>query len=560
MKKPLFTCLLFFIFISLHPAVLISQNIVVIDDFESGLKSWLGIGCEFEIVNNPHKTSQNASDKVLKCIRKTNSVNYAGAILSGVYNIPVGAADSDFGTAKMKVLKSTDGNVGFKIEKGPSNSFYESNSAYQPTGDWVDVSFDLKPATSGNYLSYFFMIDRTNSITEDIIVYIDDIELIRNVEAAITPTVPDAGGSGETDGYKLIWHDSFNSDLDEAFNWTIEERGDGGGNNELQYYRRDNIAVGQEPETGKNCLVITAKKENYMGKNATSGRLTTQYKVALKYGKAEASIKMPKTANGLWPAFWLLGADINVNNWPASGEIDIMEMGDVVGINNNVQDRYFSGACHWASDVDGSHRYYGRPTTNSYGLQDDFHLFTMIWDADNIKFYLDLDKYPTANPYYTLPISGNSSATKPDNYFHKQYFLILNLAVGGDFPNIWDINGVTALNNGDAKMYVDFVKVYQKGDEGEEFNGPHQEIASGLNQSVSKETIDIYPNPAKDYLKFASDAGIVKAEISNITGQNVMKSQINNNFIDISSLPSGQYIIALESSTGRIFTQKFMKM
>jgi len=140
------------------------------------------------------------------------------------------------------------------------------------------------------------------------------------------------------DNYKLIWQDNFDSKkLDVKNKWTVVVDGDGGGNRELQYYSRKNISVGKEPLSGESCMIIKAKKSNYKSKPATSGRITTQNKMTFQYGKVEARIKMPKTANGLWPAFWLLGSDNNVNVWPKCGEIDIVEMGHKTGIDKNIQ-------------------------------------------------------------------------------------------------------------------------------------------------------------------------------------------------------------------------------
>src|SRR5690606_33820583 len=91
----------------------------------------------------------------------------------------------------------------------------------------------------------------------------------------------------------------------------------------------------------------TAKKETFGGKPATSGRINSVGKKYFKHGKVEASIKLPKTANGLWPAFWMMGNDYPTVGWPACGEIDILEMGHSKGITNKTQDRFFNGALHW---------------------------------------------------------------------------------------------------------------------------------------------------------------------------------------------------------------------
>jgi len=273
--------------------------------------------------------------------------------------------------------------------------------------------------------------------------------------------------------YQLVWQDTFNgTQLDEKNNWTIVLNGKGGGNKELQYYRRENIAIGKEPISGENCLIITAKKEKYKCKKGTSGRLITQNKMSFKYGKIEARIKMPKSANGLWPAFWMLGSDHPKAVWPKCGEIDIVEMGNNNGIIAGTQDRYFNGACHWGEKFNhGAYPNYGKSTTNEYSLQEDFHLYTLIWDKDAIKMYLDLDKFPANAPYFEMPINGKDVKDDPAHYFHKPYFVLFNLAIGGNFTQIFNIKQVTALNNGDAKMYIDYIKLYQKGETGEEFTG-----------------------------------------------------------------------------------------
>ena len=271
-------------------------------------------------------------------------------------------------------------------------------------------------------------------------------------------------GSGETDGYKLVWEDQFNDGVLDESKWYIEVNGDGGGNQELQYYRAENISVGPD-EDGNGCLIITARRENYNGKSFTSGRLNTSDRYEFTHGKVEASIKLPSTANGLWPAFWLLGADYDTNGWPRCGEIDIMEMGNSAGISSGTQDRFFNGAAHWGFYRDGAYPNYANSKTNSYSLQDgEFHLFTLIWDENSLSMYLDMDKYPDNAPYYKMDINDTSDDWSTGLYFHHDFFIIFNLAVGGRFTGILNASGITALTqDGDeAKMYVDYVKVYQK--------------------------------------------------------------------------------------------------
>ena len=271
------------------------------------------------------------------------------------------------------------------------------------------------------------------------------------------PVTQQTSSTGEAmfvpEGYKLFWSDEFDGTSLNTANWTCEiGRGSNGwGNSELQYYtdRPENVIV----RDGK--LVITARKENYNGAPATSARLITLEKVFFKYGYIVASIKLPKTANGLWPAFWMMGNDFRAKGWPNCGETDILEMGHQNGIKAGTQEKYLNGACHWGQP---GHAYYGPSVTNSYSVQDgQFHTFTCIWDENQIAMYVDLDTRPDAKPYFKMALKDFG-----DNEFRKDNFILLNLAVGGNFPGIWDINQVTALKDGPAEMEVDFIRVFQK--------------------------------------------------------------------------------------------------
>ncbi len=275
-------------------------------------------------------------------------------------------------------------------------------------------------------------------------------------------------GSGATDGYMLVWQDLFDGQELNPMRWDIEVNGTGGGNNELQYYtdRPANVRLGDDG-LGNGCLILTARRENYSGKNFTSGRVNSKNRIAFTHGKLEASIKLPRTADGLWPAFWMMGNDYDQVGWPKCGETDILEMGNAEGIKNGTQERFFNGACHWGQGWPAAS--YAKSTTKTYSLQDgEFHLFTVIWDENSIAMYVDLDRQPKQNPYYKIDIP----ADEPDNewsagnYFHKDNFILFNLAVGGDFTGLHSASAITALNDGNSQevsMYVNYVKIYQKG-------------------------------------------------------------------------------------------------
>ena len=315
--------------------------------------------------------------------------------------------------------------------------------------------------------------------------------------------------------YKLMWEDNFdNPVLNETQHWTVEVNGDGGGNNEMQYYRRENISIEQHP-SGVNCLVISAKRESFGGKLVTSGRLVTRGNVSAKYGKMEARIKLPSTANGLWPAFWMMGEDITNVGWPRCGEIDILEMGNVNGISRGTQDKYFNGACHWGENW----TYYAKDNTAPYSIQEDFHLFTLIWDETAIKMYLDLDKYPNNTPYYEMSIAGQRVAGQVSYYFHKQFSFLFNLAVGGNFTGITgnaNIAKITALpvDGTPVKMYIDYVRIYQKGVAGEEFHGPSTIVDTEIPTLFTATKGAVTPNSVELLLNGSDNSGSIYYQIS----------------------------------------------
>lgn len=271
--------------------------------------------------------------------------------------------------------------------------------------------------------------------------------------------------------------------------------------------------------------------------------------MAFTHGKVEAAIRLPKTANGLWPAFWMMGNDFDQVGWPKCGETDIMEFGHIDGINRGVQDRYFNGACHWGQSWN-NHPNYARAVTYNYSLQDDeYHIYTCIWNQERIAMYVDLDKHPDAKPYYemTIPATGDTGA--PGYYFHKENFILFNLAVGGNFPNIWDAAGITALNAGNgnqASMYVNYVKVYQKGTADESLNtlSPGDEQGGASVGDVVAET------------EIAFDGNTVAVSVpSTICVYNINGSLVRSacgTEISVADLQGGVYIVKCGQATKKI--------
>lgn len=353
-------------------------------------------------------------------------------------------------------------------------------------------------------------------------------------------------GSGETDGYRLVWQDLFDNGILNDLRWNVEQNANGGGNHELQYYadREENVRVGDDGQ-GNGCLILTARRENLGGRQFTSGRVNSRDKVAFTHGKVEASIKLPPTADGLWPAFWMMGNDYGEVGWPKSGETDILEMGNADGIRNGTQDRYFNGAMHWGQGWPAGS--YARATTKSYSLQDgEFHLFTAVWDENEMRMYVDLDRQPVQTPYFRMGITHDDPGNEwsPGNYFHKLNFIIFNMAVGGDFTGIHEAGNITALNdaNGnEASMYVNYVKVYQKGTADEDL----YTVVPGDEASVA--------DVSADRTQIALRGGIVTAPgaasiaVYDATGRPVAFGEGDR--LDLAGLSPGIYVIAAGGST-----------
>ncbi|MBL8277460.1 MAG: family 16 glycosylhydrolase [Pelomonas sp.] len=225
--------------------------------------------------------------------------------------------------------------------------------------------------------------------------------------------------------WQLVWSDEFNGSI--GPNWVFETGAGGWGNNELQYYRRENATI----ENG--ALVITARRENFGGMAYTSARMKTQGLKTFKFGRIEARMKLPSFL-GAWPAFWMLGANLPQVGWPASGEIDVME-------HVNDENRVY-GTIHW-KDNNNQYAQYGGNTATTVT---DWHVYAVEWDTNAIRWYVD------GNKYHEVNIANGVNGT---DEFQKDFFLLLNFAIGGNWPG-FNVN-TAALP---AKMHVDYVRVY----------------------------------------------------------------------------------------------------
>lgn len=242
--------------------------------------------------------------------------------------------------------------------------------------------------------------------------------------------------------WQLVWEDGFDgpaSQSPDAAKWAFDvgtgPGNDGWGNQELEFYtdRPENVSF-----DGMGNLAITARSESYGGQPFTSGRIKTQGIFEQAYGRFEARIKMP-WGPGIWPAFWMLGANINEASWPQCGEIDIMEY-------RGQQPNLIHGSVHGPGYSGGA------AVTKSFGFSNDrfdvdFHVFAIEWGPDYIDYFVDGTLYQRITPD-DLP---------GEWVYDHPFFIILNVAVGGNY-----VGFPTSQTNFPQTMLVDYVKVFKE--------------------------------------------------------------------------------------------------
>lgn len=256
-----------------------------------------------------------------------------------------------------------------------------------------------------------------------------------NTTPAATPSTPVTPAPALT--YQLVWSDEFNTDgMPDTTKWSYDVGGNGWGNNELEYYtnaRPENARI-----TG-GILVIEARKESFGGRNYTSARLLTRNKAKWTYGKFEIRAKLPR-GKGTWPAIWTL-ANTNPLVWPDDGELDIMEE---VGYDANM----IYGTAH-NKLYNGANGKQKGGSVLVKDAQDSFHVYSMEWTDTQVTWYVDGNFYFT----YNNPNAGNDSWP-----YNKDFYLILNLAIGGNWGGAQGVDDSIFPQS----LLVDYVRVYQK--------------------------------------------------------------------------------------------------
>jgi beta-glucanase (GH16 family) len=250
--------------------------------------------------------------------------------------------------------------------------------------------------------------------------------------------------SGDPQSWTLVWSDEFDAAQLDPEVWFFEN-GDGSqygipgwGNNELQWYLEDSA----ELRDGK--LVITAREESVSGKNYTSARINTRDRFAFRYGRIEASIRLP-AGQGIWPAFWMLPQGDAYGTWAASGEIDIVEAVNLGGTGGN----NIFGTIHYGGEWPNN-QFSGNEYLVPADATAEFHTYVLEWDSSvpEMRWYVDGILYSTQNSWST------TSAPYPAP-FDENFYILLNVAVGGNFPGPPNSSTVFPV-----EMEVDYVRIY----------------------------------------------------------------------------------------------------
>lgn len=315
--------------------------------------------------------------------------------------------------------------------------------------------------------------------------------------------------------WQLVWQDEFTNGIGPDWVFETGTGTNGWGNNELQYYRSQNATV----QNGQ--LVITARNESFGGRNYTSARMKTQGRRSWRYGKIEARIAMP-AFQGVWPAFWMLGNNIGDVGWPACGEIDIME-------HVNAENRTY-GTIHWQVAPGQNTNYGGNTAVNVTA----FHLYTIEWTASSIKWFVDGVQFHEAN------IANNINGT---NEFHNNFFIILNMAIGGNWPGFTVNNGAMPAN-----MYVDYVRVYQQvsGPSGVTIQAENYSNMQGIQTEACTDAgggqnvgyIDATDWMAYNNINFpTSGSYLVEYRVASQNGGGTLSLDLNAGSIQLGSLP-----------------------
>ncbi len=343
--------------------------------------------------------------------------------------------------------------------------------------------------------------------------------------------------------YQLVWSDEFEGNKLDSSKWeymigdgTAYGLPSGWGNNEQQWYTDKNITI----ENGK--LVITALKENISEKNYSSCRIRTLNKGDWTYGRFEFRAKFP-IGQGIWPAIWMMPTDNEYGGWAASGEIDIVEY---LGHEPNV----VYGTLHYGGIWPNNTESRSSKQISKGNFHDDFHDFALEWENGEMRWYVDGEKYGTQNSWWTS--ASGASFPAP---FDKNFYLIINLAIGGNWPGSPDDS-----TQFPQRFELEYVRVYQIKDPTSVEENMVIPSKTYLNQN--------YPNPfnPSTIIRFRIDKkSYISLEVYDLMGNKIrtlmkeVKSPgIYNVTFEDTNLPSGIYFYRLLSGGYNVATKKMV--
>jgi len=344
-----------------------------------------------------------------------------------------------------RLSKTSDEAVTIFVESEDGSA--EAGTDYEP----ISTAITFAPGSVQESYRLNLLGDEDSEIDETFMVSITNVTGATLGTASVNITIQnDDRGNGvviipssgyttptEYDGMNLIWSDEFDEEQINSSNWTFEigNGSSGWGNNELQFYTRENTSLVE------GNLVIEARAEPFNGFNYTSSRIISQNKFEFTHGRVDIRAVLPQ-GQGIWPALWMLGENINTVGWPRCGEIDVME---IVGH----QPAKTHGTVHYA-DPAGNHIFKGDEISLTGGeiFADEFHVFSILWEEDRIQFFMDDQLYYTVTPAFL----GTSNPYP----FNDPFFFIMNVAVGGNWPGSPD-----STTTFPQHMIVDYFRVFQ---------------------------------------------------------------------------------------------------
>jgi beta-glucanase (GH16 family) len=365
------------------------------------------------------------------------------------------------GTTKSFLAPMTNRAMFFRLEIPPIVVLPPTDLHQVPTGTTNSINVAWTASLSPGVTGYFMSYSDTNTTTTNTM---NLGNVTSTVISGLTPgdtyfvsliTISANGQSQpatiltqvSTNTSGVVWLEDFTTgSVIDPNTWTYDVGGGGWGNGQFEY----DTAQHQNSYITNGNLVIEADATSYMGNSFTSARMLTQGRFAFKYGNVEARIKVPNTANGLWPAFWMMGNNAGAITWPVCGELDIMELGSAAGIASNIQQELIDSAIHYA-DTSNNAVNAAAWLTAPEDLTQDYHLYQMSWTPTNLTFSLD-----------NVPFGSWDISNIP--MFQQPMFLILNMAIGGYNPSytgVYSPGAVTAPFP--ARMYVNYIKITDNG-------------------------------------------------------------------------------------------------